>query len=219
MDLRSLICPLEQRIIQYKRGRPSVILHQSGLDKIGGMKTMLVFNFLAFAAANTISQLETNIGCYVDGECLNSASIGFYASNGTSSCFDFCQTTAGCNYFTNYIGDSICFAFEDCVDFSNEGCSDCTSGESVCPSLECDQRNECVGSSLGVDVLNSVESCAQFCLGTENCGWWTYDSSNGVCDLFQDCSATEECTTCTSGQRKCYDGDYQGPSKPEFVSY
>ena len=140
---------------------------------------------------------------------MNSVSVGFYTSNGTSSCYDFCQDTTGCNYFTNYIDENLCFAFLDCVNFSNENCNGCTSGESVCPALQCDQNNECIGTSLGYEILGSVGQCAELCLDNDNCAWWTIDSSNGVCNLFQDCLATTDCTTCTSGQRKCYDGDYQ----------
>ena len=49
-----------------------------------------------------------------------------------------------------------------------------------------------VNLTLGFDVSNSIGSCAQLCLGTDNCEWWTYDSSNQGCTLFQDCSTTAD---------------------------
>lgn len=167
------------------------------------MKTSTNFYVIALAVVHTSGQSEKNIGCYIDGECMNSVSVGFYSSNGTSSCYDFCQTTNGCNYFTNYLSANLCFAFLDCVLFNGDNCDDCTSGESVCPGLLCAENNECIGTSLGFEILNSVGSCSQFCLDSDNCAWWTFDSSNSVCNIYQDCLATRDCSTCTSGQRKC----------------
>ena len=177
------------------------------------MRSILSLSVLAILSSHIYAQEDTRIGCYVDGECVNSVSVGFFTSNGTTSCYDFCQDTTGCNYFTNHPSIDLCFAFLDCVNFSNEECTDCTSGEAICPVLKCDLNSECIGTILGFEILNSVGQCAQLCLGTDNCGWWTFDSSDGVCALFQDCLTTTECTSCTSGQRKCYDGDYQGPCK------
>ena len=161
------------------------------------MKVLIFLSVFGAMFVPSLAQTQKNIGCYVDGECLNSVSVGFYSSNGTTSCYDFCKDTPGCNYFTNYPTESLCFAFLDCVNFSPENCADCTSGEVSCPALECDVNSECVGTILGFEFVASTQVCANTCLNTDNCDWWTFDSSDGLCALYQDCLSTVECTTCT----------------------
>ena len=176
---------------------------------------MKVFMLLGVLFVPSFTQAEKTIGCYVDGECMNSSSVGFNSSNGTTTCYDFCQDTPDCNYFTNYPSESLCFAFSDCIDFSTENCPDCTSVEADCPPLECDANNECVGTIIGFEIVISTQACAQTCELTENCGWWTFDSSDSLCNLFEDCLSTTDCNTCTSGERKCLDGDYQEQCKED----
>ena len=45
---------------------------------------------------------QDSIGCYVDGECLQSNFIGVTEVDGLEECRQFCLDREGCIYFTYY---------------------------------------------------------------------------------------------------------------------
>ncbi len=63
------------------------------------------------------------------------------------------------------------------------------------------------------DLLDSAEECLEYCLGTDGCNWWTYDSADDICNLTEDCLTQGACETCTLGSKDCQPevGESSGP--------
>ena len=108
-------------------------------------------------------QQEAPIGCYVSGECLFSLIVDDQPAEAPVDCLELCQDFRHedyqCNYFTYYSDSGVsktrihqqsscvkskhnvmfqfCFMFQNCAEFGSDGCDDCTSGDSVCPTDPC----------------------------------------------------------------------------------
>ena len=88
-------------------------------------------------------------------------------------------------------------------------CSDCVSGDSDC--LVCFVEGQCLGSFLGTLETDDAEDCLEVCQDTDGCGWFSYDSSDGLCLLTADCQEVDEgCGSCVAGQVECDGGGEQG---------
>ena len=157
------------------------------------------------------------VGCFTDGECLDSVTVGFTGGVSSSQeCHEFCQMTPNCNYFTHYKSDDLCFAFLNCNTFSGTGCNDCVSSEVNCPDLQCDVEGECVGTLINFSTaVEDILACGDQCSVVGQCGWWTFESGSGVCSLYKDCLQIKECGTCVSGEQKC--GAGSPPSSSTFL--
>lgn len=81
----------------------------------------------------------SEIGCFVDGECLKSDSVAVTQQNTSNECLDNCKNTKGCQEFTFYGDASICILYTECVELSDADCSDCVSGDVTCESLVCNE--------------------------------------------------------------------------------
>ena len=75
------------------------------------------------------------MGCYEEGECLGAGFADFLPLESVEECHRLCIDTDGCRFFTHYgetQEDAGCFAYLNCPDFSDAGCTDCISGEVEC---------------------------------------------------------------------------------------
>ncbi len=92
-----------------------------------------------------------------------------------------------------------------------EDCSDCVSGDSDC--LVCFVEGQCLGSFLGTLEADDAEDCLEVCQETDGCGWFSFDSSDGLCLLTADCQEVDEgCGSCVAGQVECDGGGEQEDS-------
>ena len=63
---------------------------------------------------------------------------------------------------------------------------------------------QCTGSFLDFSTEPDRDSCVTQCKDyTNDCQYWTFDSSSGFCSLYTTCEELHECPTCTSGQKEC----------------
>ena len=92
------------------------------------MSCRYLFSFLSSLLLTVVGASDRNVGCYVPGECTHAVSVGFVSAETIADCYDYCAETTGCNYFSHFGDDGICFAYLDCPSFGTEGCSDCISG-------------------------------------------------------------------------------------------
>ena len=78
---------------------------------------------------------DAEVGCYEEGECLGAGFADFLPLESVEECHRLCIDTDGCRFFTHYgetQEDAGCFAYLNCPDFSDAGCTDCISGEVEC---------------------------------------------------------------------------------------
>ena len=78
---------------------------------------------------------DNEIGCFVEGECVDSLFLDFSETEDAQGCLEFCQNSLNCNHFTYYSDSNGCFSFLNCNALSESTCDDCLSGESSCPDL------------------------------------------------------------------------------------
>lgn len=153
---------------------------------------------------------QSDIGCFVSGECRNAYTLGLTSSDSSTGCLEYCQGTAECRYFTQYQDDKVCFAFRDCPAFAVGTCADCISGESGCSSGgqgECGIEGECVGTLIGIEAAADTRDCASDCWHTNGCNFWTYNVATSICQFYFDCDEIDtSCTTCISGEVDCGSG-------------
>ncbi len=70
--------------------------------------------------------------------------------------------------------------------------------------LQCWVPGICQDILIDNTASDSDNDCLGLCQETDNCLWFTYDSEDGDCMLFQDCQQLDTtCETCVSGQREC----------------
>ena len=120
--------------------------------------------------------------------------------NGTSF-----QGIENCNQFTHFNSTGACYAWQTCLTFSENTCSDCISGDATCSPYTCSEPGLCTGISLGSLVATSENECLDVCKATAQCQWYSYDSTLQFCQLTETCDAVETCSsdTCTHGQKEC----------------
>ncbi len=58
-----------------------------------------------------------------------------------------------------------------------------------CLSLgqQCGILGDCLGFSLSIKVLDSERSCLDHCNAVEGGEWYTYDASDGFCNVLDSC--------------------------------
>ena len=170
----------------------------------------------ALLALNSGASAESDIGCFVAGECLNSLYIGIAVRETDVDCLHFCKDTAGCQYWTHYDSDQACFAFVECKDLSVSTCSaegDCVSGDVECEDAQCDLAGQCDGGLVRFETTPTRDSCLQLCKDEPACAWYTFDSSNNFCTLSSNCAFLDaNCVTCVAGEKDCDLGT--GPVDP-----
>jgi len=95
--------------------------------------------FLTFIQGALSLAKSADIGCFVNGECQESISIGVSEESTPESCLNTCKSTANCEFFTHYQDDNICLLLLDCVNLSDSDCTDCISGDVTCEELVCNE--------------------------------------------------------------------------------
>ncbi len=146
---------------------------------------------------------EELIGCFVEGECYRSLYLDEEATEDEYACLDFCKGVDGCLYFTYFFDTSACVAFANCEELV-EDCGDgCVSGDSVCESLVCFEPGQCLGTFVGTAVAADADDCLRQCQAAEDCLWFSFDASDGLCLQTRDCPTVDDCDTCVHGQVEC----------------
>ncbi len=84
-------------------------------------------------------------------------------------------------------------------------CPDCFSGEKDCtaPELKCWITGQCQNESFALKTTQSSEECLDLCKNKTDCKWFTFDSSDSSCNMYNECSDLAGCDTCVSGNFKC----------------
>ena len=181
---------------------------------MGGLLQYLALGFPIFvqlvltgsvaAMTTTTTPNATTIGCFVEGECYKSDYIAIAVTENSRACLEYCQSVEGCTQFTYYSDHGACFAFSECVELRTEDCSDCASGDAVCPAYQCSLQGKCDGSFVGFDYFQSEEECIDLCRLSPDCGWWSYASGNGYCVLTEDCPTVDVSINGTTyGEQGC----------------
>ena len=70
----------------------------------------------------------------------------------------------------------------------------------------CFVPGECTDSNLiKAEISATVELCLDVCKNTENCGWFTYVTYAGLCEIFENCGLLDpaNCADCISGEVNC----------------
>ncbi len=83
----------------------------------------------------------------------------------------------------------------------------------------CWEQGLCNGVLIGETGDVDSNTCLELCKSNEECRWFTHDSSDSVCLMFQGCQSIDSaCTTCLSSQRQCSprDDDQTGTYIPGF---
>ena len=120
-----------------------------------------------------------------------------------NECLGYCKSDSNCTCFTYNAMKG------ECVEFSmyqelDPGCSECYSGETVCPNiLECDIDGLCNGVLVDYTVATSNDDCLSQCKASVDCEFYGYREDDGFCALLEDCSEVFDCQTCKSGQKNC----------------
>lgn len=169
------------------------------------MLMLLLISILVVTVLPPVILAQSSIGCFVSGECRESLVVDSMVNSASpEDCLEFCDQTVDCNHFSHYDDANVCFAFANCVSFSNTSCSDCISGDAGCSSLQCFITGHCDGVLIGFasNVQSAVE-CLNLCKMTDNCAWWTYDSSDQRCLMTQNCIHIDPCQSCFTGQKDC----------------
>ena len=78
------------------------------------------------------------IGCFVQGECVDSTVSGVYFDEKINDCVDSCQSVLECLFFSYLPDDGVCIIYEDCPKLSIDSCPACVSGDSICPNKICE---------------------------------------------------------------------------------
>ena len=64
--------------------------------------------------------------------------VGITNLESPQECLSYCRGTTDCEFFTHFSTDNACFAFINCVEFNNNDCDDCISGDKECADITCD---------------------------------------------------------------------------------
>ena len=100
-------------------------------------EAVITGGFLLLALALVQSQSQ-EIGCFVEGECVNGTAVGISVVEDVWSCVQFCRDREACNHFTfDPAANNVCLALEDCPLLSTDNCPDCVSGDESCPTALC----------------------------------------------------------------------------------
>ncbi len=84
-------------------------------------------NFIFHSGQNTSEPT-----CFQAGECSQSLFIDEWQVNDAQSCLTKCKKDDECLYFTFYKDESLCVGFANCVEFQDDSCTNCYSGDSTC---------------------------------------------------------------------------------------
>ena len=120
-------------------------------------------------------------------------------------CFDYCQTTTLCNWFTFSPEQSFCQLFENCILLDLEKCPDCKSGPTNCKKIEtkCGIQGECKGITVEHEGMPVTwNGCLKLCNITSGCNWFTFYKNISQCILFETCSISFR-ENCISGESSC----------------
>ena len=159
---------------------------------------------LLLLAIPALTSAQGDVGCFVPGECTESFFTDIEEDSNPVDCLNFCKETHDCGYFTHYSDTSFCFALTNCAQFSNTTCSVCVSGEVAC-DLPCCLSGRCDGLLVSFLVTSSANECLDACKAETRCGYFSFDSSDGLCTLTRDCPHIDECPVCVYGKRECVD--------------
>ena len=77
-----------------------------------------------------------------------------------------------------------------------------------CPALECHRPHKCKGDFVNSISLHHLEECIEICNNNVPCKWFTFEKSNDICMMYEDCSETLDCATCASGPKLCSHGNH-----------
>jgi len=168
----------------------------------------------AWAASDSVafgSDLQSS--CYeFDVSWVNGALEDFkFPVNDASQCQKFCKDSRNCTSWTwtteeNHQIKSACFLFSKTGNHTQW--PETVSGPRSCScskNVACSATKENV---IRVEVIDSEETCKDFCYNTTGCSFYTwYDSSDflpPICILLSECTETfSSCTSCFSGPPEC----------------
>ena len=144
--------------------------------------------------------------CEIPKGCLDT-SVG-YATDAMdyTGCLMKCKESEECKWFTFHTDSSICILWEGCKEFE-EGCTECISGEVTCPI--CEITGKCHSSTLlGITFPRDATRCINDCKTTKNCLWYSYDTRNKDCYLYDKCEDFHANNTLfVSGEVSCPSND------------
>ena len=168
------------------------------------------FALALFLLCLTGTNAQNDIGCFRQGECLNSLSSNSGKVASAEACLRYCQSLDNCQHWVFYESTKVCTPFLSCSFFSEDTCTDCLAGDVGCDELSCFREGRCAGNILGTDNdVSSWDECNQLCLGDPLCNWFTYDSELLTCVRDSNCLTINECESCVSSQKFCRKYDYQ----------
>ena len=72
----------------------------------------------------------------------------------------------------------------------------------------------CKGGLLSFTSDSTYNECSEACYDNPECEWWSFDVKTHLCNQLNGCPILDEsCTTCLSGESKCW--DLEAPPPPE----
>jgi len=99
-------------------------------------------------------------------------------------------------------------------------------------NLLCNRPGSCSGLFLAEVAAESADECLEACktfpgfdrdgdeVPDDFCNWFTYNTLNGDCELFEGClDVDQSCTTCVSGNSGCEPGSAFGMGWKMFNHY
>lgn len=149
--------------------------------------------------------LENGLTCFEPGQCLDSLMLDLGPSKSSSDCLHKCQDEVeGCEWFTYYKDSLQCISLTTCLNLTKEGCTDCISGEKECPEPICNVNGKCLGALEGNQPAANLQACHQMCLDIPNCGWFSYNKKEKICQVTADCPVLDKtCLDCVSSEGSC----------------
>ena len=84
--------------------------------------------------------------CDIRGECIDSDLLQITSTENSIECLKICQENTDCNWYTYRKSQKYCVLYNTCTEISDDYCSNCVSGESICPYYECNLSGLCLVS-------------------------------------------------------------------------
>ena len=93
-----------------------------------------------------------------------------------------------------------------CTEIDTENCANdaCFTGQRECQAYSCFIQGQCSGvAELTIQTINANE-CLDLCKTVDQCTWFSFNSDDSLCNLYQTCPTLDEtCTSCVTGQKEC----------------
>jgi len=167
----------------------------------------LAYFVLLLVAISNLKGTSARESCFTQGECKDGYQLLGQVVDDQYLCRQLCKGLTTCNGFTFYVKTSYCQLFKTCPVVDESDCSDCVSGDKNCspPSLKCNLVGKCHGNLIKSEKTGSIDECIDSCKCSSNttCHWFTFNQSNQLCELYDDCDTLTACDECLSGNCRC----------------